>query len=77
MNITNKKNKKHVHIVFLCHVLTSQVDKQNLDTFKRKIHGESVISQTLSYEIKGEEKWFMVWNMKIFKNLTTTSIWSD
>ena len=45
-----------------------QVDKQDLDTFQRKNHVPKVISQTLSYEVKGEERWYEVSNMKIFKS---------
>jgi hypothetical protein len=45
-----KKNEKPMHIVFLCHMLTIQDDKQSVHTFKKKIHLSNVISQTLSYE---------------------------
>ena len=30
----NQKNKKPKHIVFLCHIVSIQVDKQGLDIFK-------------------------------------------
>jgi hypothetical protein len=31
----------------------------------------------MSYEVKGEEKWIRVWNMKSFKNLTKASFRSE
>jgi hypothetical protein len=45
-----KISKKLGHIVFLCHMLTIQDDKQGVHTFKQKIHLSNVISPTLSYE---------------------------
>ena len=30
----NQKNEKPKHIVFLCHIVSIQVDKQGLDIFK-------------------------------------------
>ena len=30
----NQKNEKQKHIVFLCHIVSIQVDKQGLDIFK-------------------------------------------
>ena len=52
----NQKNEKPPHIVLLCHILTIQVDKQDLDTLQQKNHVCKVISRTLSYEVKGEER---------------------
>jgi hypothetical protein len=49
----NQNNGKHTHIVFLCHILTIQVDKQGLDTFIRKIHASNVTFQTLSIRRQG------------------------
>jgi hypothetical protein len=59
-----------VHIVFLCHILTTEVVKHDLHRFKQKNHVCSMISRTLSYEVKGEERWFRFWNMKSFKTHT-------
>ena len=39
----NQKKEKPAHIVFLCRILTIQVDKQGLYTFRRKIHVSNVI----------------------------------
>jgi hypothetical protein len=50
MSIKNSKKEKTMHIVFLCHMLTIQDDKQGVHTFKQKIHLSNVISQTLWYE---------------------------
>jgi hypothetical protein len=36
----------------------------------KKNHVCSVISRTLSYEVKGEEMWFRFWNMKSVKTHT-------
>ena len=61
MSLKNfKKNEKPAHIVLLCHVLTIQVVKQDLDTLQQKNHVHNVISQTLSYEVKAEERWYEV-----------------
>ena len=80
MSIKNSKKKskkeKPAHIVFLCHILTITVDKHGINTFCRKIHVSNVISRTLSYEVKGEEKWLRVWNMKSFKSSEMASFWS-
>ena len=38
-------------MVLVCHILTTQVDKQGLDTFKQKIHVCSVKSQISNYEL--------------------------
>jgi hypothetical protein len=38
--------------------------------FKQKNHVYSVISRTLSYEVKGEERWFRFWNLKSVKTHT-------
>ena len=70
----HNKFKKHwkiakpAHIVFLCHILTITVHKQVINTLKLYIHVSNMISQTLSYKVKGEDKWFWVSNMKISKN---------
>jgi hypothetical protein len=40
----NQKNEKPAHIVFLCHILMIQDDKQGVHTFKQKIHLSIVIS---------------------------------
>jgi hypothetical protein len=58
MSIKIQKNKKPVHIVFLCHILTAEVVKHDLYRFKQKNHVCYVMSSTLSYEVKGEERWF-------------------
>ena len=50
-------------------MLPQEVHKQDLDTLQRKNHVHNVISQTLSYQVKGEERWYEVWNMKFFKSL--------
>jgi hypothetical protein len=34
----NQKNEKQKHIVFLCHIVSIQVDKQGLDIFKPENH---------------------------------------
>ena len=34
MGIKIQKNEKPKHIVFLCHIVSIQVDKQGLDIFK-------------------------------------------
>ena len=44
-----------------------QVDKQGLPTFIWDIHVCNVISQISSHEVKCEDKWYEVWNMKRFK----------
>ena len=54
--------KKPAHIVSLWHILTIQVDKQGLYTFKQEIYVSNVISQTMSYEIKGSGFGFATWN---------------
>jgi hypothetical protein len=59
-----------VHIVFLCHILTTEVVKHDLHMFKQKNHICSVISRTLSYEVKSEERWFRFWNLKSVKTHT-------
>ena len=41
----NQKIEKSAHIVLICRILTTQVDKQGIDTFKRKMHVSGVISQ--------------------------------
>ena len=63
-----QKKEKPAHIVVLCHILTIQVDKQGLYTFRRKNHVSTVISQTMAYELKGEEKGFWTGNMIILKS---------
>ena len=68
-----KKNEKPAHIVLLCYVLMIQVDKQGLPTFIRGIHVCNVISQISSHEVKCEDKWYEVWNMKRFKSLEMDS----
>jgi hypothetical protein len=50
-----------------------QVDKQGVHTFKQKNHVSNVISRTLSYEVKGEERLFRFWNMKSVKIHTKLS----
>jgi hypothetical protein len=59
--ITNSKKiqkiKKSAHIVFLWHILTITVDRGGIDILKHKFDVSKVISQTLSYEVKGEEEW--------------------
>ena len=62
----NQKNEKPPHIVLLCHILTIQVDKQGLHRFRQDIHVCHVISQISSHEVKCEDKWYGVWNMKRF-----------
>jgi hypothetical protein len=66
----NQKNEKPVHIVFLCHILTTEAIKHDLHRFKQKNHVCSVISRTLLYEVNGEERWFRFWNMKSVKTNT-------
>ena len=51
-----KKNGKHVHMVLVCHILTTQVDKQGIDTFKRNVHVCSVISQISNYELSSVKR---------------------
>ena len=62
-----KKNEKHAHIVYICHILMITVHKQVTITLELKIHVSNVISQTLSYKVKVEEKWFWILNMKFSK----------
>ena len=73
MSIKNSKNEKPAHIVFLCHILTTEVDKQGLHTFEQKTHVHKVISQISSHEVKAEERWYELWDMKRFKNLEMDS----
>ena len=47
MSIENKKNGKLAHRVFLCDILTTEVDKQGLHTFKRKNHASNVVSSNI------------------------------
>src|SRR5215208_3940950 len=64
------KKIKIKHIVFLCHIISIQVDKQGLDISKltRQIMYLPPIVPTSSYEVKHEEKWFWVSSMEISKN---------
>ena len=55
-----EKNKKPAHMAFLCHILTIAVDKHGINTLSRKIHACDVISQSLSYEVEGEEKGYLL-----------------
>ena len=60
-----KKNWKPVHMVLVCHILTTQVNKQGLDIFKQKIHVCSVKSQISNYELSCVKRgglWFATWN---------------
>ena len=41
----NQKIEKPAHIVLIYRILTTQVDKQGIDTFERKMHVSGVISQ--------------------------------
>ena len=47
----HQKNGKPVLMVLVCHVLTTQVDKQGIDRIKRNIRVCSVISQISNYEL--------------------------
>ena len=40
----NQNIEKPAHIVLICRILTTQVDKQDLDTFEQKMHVSGVIS---------------------------------
>ena len=59
----NQKMENPAHIVVLCHILTIQVDKQGLRTFRREMH----VVWTMSYELKCKEKCFWTCNMIISK----------
>ena len=70
-NICNghKKIKKirkenSAHIVFLCHILTTLVDKQGLYIFRQNIHVSIAISKTMLYELEVEKKGFWICNME-------------
>ena len=52
----HQKNGKPVHMVLVYHILTTQVDKQGIDTFKRNIHVCSVISQISNYELSSAKR---------------------
>ena len=43
--LNNQKIEKPAHIVLICRILTTQVDKQGLDTFEQKMHVSGVISE--------------------------------
>ena len=48
----NQKKGKQVHIVFLCHILPTQVDKHGIHTIERKLHVTHVISPIVMCEVK-------------------------
>ena len=48
----HQKNGKPVHMVLVCHILTTQVDEQGIDTIKRNIRVCGVISQISNYELQ-------------------------
>ena len=52
----HQKNGKPVHMVLLCHILTTQFDKQGIDTFKQNIHICRVISQISNYELSSVKR---------------------
>ena len=46
-----QKIEKPAHIVLISRILTTQVDKQGIDTFERKMHVSGVLSQNSKYEV--------------------------
>ena len=47
----HQKNCKPVHRVLVCHILTTPIDKQDLDTFEQKMLECGVNSQISNYEL--------------------------
>ena len=52
------KNGKPVHIVFLYHILPTQIDKHGIHTTERKLHVPHVISPSVMCEVKKVELMF-------------------
>ena len=64
----NKKKENIAHIVVLCHILATQVEKDGLHTFKmRRAWISCDIAKTQTMRSKVEEKWFWNCNMKFSK----------
>ena len=51
-----------MHIVFLCHILQTQVYKHGIHAIERKWHVPHMISLTVMREVKKVEVRFWVWN---------------
>ena len=65
----HQKNGKPVHMFLVCHILTTPIDKQGLDTFKQKIHVCSVKSQISNYELSCVKRGgLMFWKSQECKN---------
>ena len=61
----NQKNGKPVHMFLVCHILTTPIDKQGLDTFKQNMLECGVKSQISNYELSCVKRgglWFATWN---------------
>ena len=58
-----QKKEKQKHIVFLCHIVSIQVDKHKVWTYSNQTNNVSLPPNPKlgrSYEVKHEEKWFSV-----------------
>ena len=47
----HQKNGKPVHMFVVCHILTTPIDKQGLDTFKKNMLECGMKSQISNYEL--------------------------
>ena len=63
-----RKIEKPMYIVFICHILTTQVEKHGLHTFKiRKTCISCDIAKLKRWGLSLREKWFWNCNMKFSK----------
>ena len=59
--------KKPVHMFLVCHILTTPIDKQGLDTFKQNMLECGVKSQISNYELSCVKRGglgFATWNLQ-------------
>ena len=77
----NKKIKKPKHIVYLCHIVSIQVDEltrfghiQTTQIMYLPPNPKLCLMKSSMHE---EKSWFLVSNMEISKTLPRASFWSD
>ena len=72
----NQKNEKPKHIVFLCHIVSIEVDKQGLDIIKQE--KACIYPLTLNFVLWSQARREVVLGFKHGKkNLPEASFWSD
>ena len=69
--------KKPVHMFLLCHILTTPIDKQGLDTFEQEMLECGAKSQISNYELSRVKRSGFGWGHEISKKLTKASFWCD